>query len=487
MPIRLRLALLFAAATLVATGIGGVLFVRELSAGLRNSTLATLEVRAGAISQQLPDPGGQGGGSNTAGTGIQDPGSPPSIAGAVDAQELTQVIGPRGRIVDAAGPGTDVSLLTAAQLHQAVHQSIVVQRGITGQSDPFLLLAAPFGTGSVLVVGVSLATVNQAVHRVVLEIIVGGTIGVVAAGLGAWLLAGAALRPVERMRREAAELSEHDTDAILAIPRSRDEIAALAETLNGLLGRLHAALDRQRGFVSAAGHELRSPLAILKSELELGSRPGRSPAEQSAALASAASETDRIIHLTDDLLVLSRSDEQALALQRSPTDLAELATTAVDAFRPRALVAAVSLAVDAPVGLVVEVDPVRYRQIIDNLIDNALRYAPAQSTVRIAVERVTGGASLEVGDEGPGFPEEFLPRAFQRFSRPDASRNRDSGGSGLGLAIVKSLAEAHGGTAAASNRPTGGAVVTVVIPSGTVSDPEGGEGRRHGTAETRAF
>ena len=93
---------------------------------------------------------------------------------------------------------------------------------------------------------------------------------------------------------------------------------------------------------------------------------------------------------------------------------------------------------------------------------------------------------LSVGDDGPGFPEEFLPRAFQRFSRPDASRNRDSGGSGLGLAIVKSLAEAHGGTARASNSPAGGAVVTVVIPSGAVSDPEGAEGRRRGTANTHA-
>lgn len=487
MPIRLRLALLFATATLVATSLGGVLFVRELSTGLRNSAVATLEVRAGAISQQLPDPGGQGGRFNSPSTGIQDPGSPSSIAGVVDALELTQVIGPTGRIVDASGPGSNTSLLTAAQFHQAVHRSIVVQRGIPGQPEPFLLLASPFGTGAALVVGISLATMNQAVQRVILEIIVGGTIGVVAAGLGAWLLAGAALRPVERMRREAAELSEHDTDASLAIPRSRDEIAALAATLNGLLGRLHAALDRQRGFVSAAGHELRSPLAILKSELELGSRPGRSPSELTAALASAASETDRIIHLTDDLLVLSRSDEQALALQCEPTDLAELATTAVGAFRPRALAAAASLEIDAPAGLVVEVDPMRYRQIVDNLIDNALRYAPAQSTVRVKVEQVAGSASLEVSDEGPGFPEEFLPRAFQRFSRPDASRNRGSGGSGLGLAIVKSLAEAHGGTARAANRPTGGAVVAVVIPTGADSDPEGGAGRWHRNADTRAL
>jgi len=471
-PIRLRLALLFVAATIVATSIGGFLFVQELEAGLRNSVLAILEVRASTISQQLPDPGGHSA-SNTTGTGVQDPGTTSPAAGALDAQELTQVIGPTAAIADASGPGSTTSLLSPVQRRQAMHQPLVIQRQIPGQADPFLLLANPFGTSSVLVVGISLATVNQAVHRAGLEIVVGSVVAVVCAGLGAWFLAGAALRPVERMRREAATLSEHDTDVTLAIPRSRDEIAALAETLNGLLERLHSALDRQRGFVSAAGHELRSPLAILKSELELGGRPGRSAADLSAALTAAAFETDRIIHLTDDLLVLSRSDERALALRRSSTDVVRLSKEAVDSFRSRADQDTVLLLFNGPEHLMIEIDAARFRQIIDNLIDNALRFAPPQSTVQIAVKMVTGGVALEVSDEGPGFPEEFLPCAFERFSRPDASRNRHSGGSGLGLAIVRSLSEAHGGTAQARNRDSGGAAVTITVPSGPASNPTG--------------
>jgi two-component system OmpR family sensor kinase len=463
MPIRLRLALLFAVATAVATVIGGVLFVNTLSTGLRNSVLASLEVRASAIAQQLPDPGGQAGGQGR--SGVQDPGSLPASAGGVDVQELTQVIGPTGRIVDASGPGTSASLLTAAQRAQARRQSLVVQRTVASQPDPFVLLASPSGGQSVLVVGVSLATVDQAVDRVMAEIMVGGIVGVVVAGFGAWLLAGAALRPVERMRRQAAELSEHDTDAALAVPPSRDEIASLARTLNGLLGRLHGALHRQRGFVSAAGHELRSPLAILNGELELGRRPGRTKAEMADALAAAAVETDRIIHLTDDLLLLSRGDEQALGLHRTPNDLVELVATSVEAFGLRAERDRIRLETVGPADLVVKVDAQRYRQIVDNLIDNSLRYSPPGSTLRIAVQRSGDTAVLEVFDQGPGFPEEFLPHAFERFSRPDASRTRDGGGTGLGLAIVRSLAEAHGGTAMASNGTHGGAVVTVVIPA----------------------
>jgi two-component system OmpR family sensor kinase len=467
-PVRLRLALLFALATVVATAVGGVLFVNTLSNGLRNSVLSSLEVRAAAIAQQLPDPGGQATGQ-PAGAGVQDPGSLPASAGAVDVQELTQVIGSNGRITDASGPGTSTSLLSAVQLSQARQHSLVVQRTVPGQTEPFVLLSTQFDAGSVLVVGVSLATVDQAVDRVVAEIIVGGIVGVVVAGFGAWFLAGAALRPVERMRRQAAELSEHDVDATLAIPRSRDEIAALARTLNGLLGRLHGALNRQRGFVSAAGHELRSPLAILKGVLELGSRPGRTKAELTDALASATTETDRIIQLADDLLLLSRSDEQALAIQQTPNDLPALVTRSVEAFGPRAGRAEITLEVVAPPNLVVEVDPTSYRQIVDNLIDNALRHSPPNSTVRMTVKQSGSSAVLEVSDNGPGFPEKFLPQAFERFSRPDASRNRNGGGTGLGLAIVKSLAEAHGGTATASNQPGGGALVTIAIPG--AADP----------------
>ncbi|SRR5579883_2977229 len=457
MPIRVRLALLFALGTALAMGVGGVVFVAELSSGLRASVLTSLQIRIDAISQQFPDAGSGG--------GIQDPGVP-LTPGSVGTEDLIQFLGAGGRIVDASGPGTSRPLLSATELVAARRHPLVIERSLASQPHRFLLLATSTGQAdpSVLVVGQSLATVDQAIGRVSLEIAFGGAIGVVAAAFAAWLLAGASLRPVELMRRQAAKLSEHDTDAVLAVPRSRDEIASLARTFNGLLDRLHRALSRQRGFVSVAGHELRSPLAILKSELELAGRPGRTRSELAEAVDLAAIETERIIHLADDLLLLSQSDEQALDLRLEPTDLRPVVGKSLDGFGTRAAEQGVTIELVAPSQLVADADGRRYRRILDNVIDNALRHAPRNSTVVVRLEARGDAAVLEVVDQGPGFPPSFLPRAFERFSRPDESRNRDRGGTGLGLAIVRSLTEAHGGEATVENGPAGGAVVRISIP-----------------------
>jgi len=130
---------------------------------------------------------------------------------------------------------------------------------------------------------------------------------VLAAGLAAWVLAGAALRPVERMRRQVADITDQDRDVQLAVPGTRDEIARLAVTVNGLLTRLQHALERERGFVADAGHELRTPLAILRAELELAARPGRSREQLASAMVSAVQETDRLARLAEDLLLLARA------------------------------------------------------------------------------------------------------------------------------------------------------------------------------------
>ncbi len=481
MPIRLRLTLLFAVGMAAAAAIGGVVFVTELSGGLRSSLETSLETRATAISQQIPVGQGTGGGTGSQGTGggagVQDLGQPLAPGGETDTEDLTQVLTPSGRIVDALGPGTATPLLDAAQIASARRNPLVIQRTIAHQAHPFLLLATTLGDQGplVVVVGSSLATVDEAINRVVTAIVVGGSLGVLVAAMAAWLLAGGALRPVERMRRQAAELSELDSDTTLAVPRSRDEVAALARTLNSLLERLHGALSRQRGFVSAAGHELRTPLAILKSELELAGRPTRNREELVQAVGLAAEETDRLIRLADDLLVLSRGDERALGVVRAPTDLTAAVRRYADAFVTRAEDVAVDIQVDAPTALVASVDEARFRQIVENLLDNALRYAPARSTVGLILRRAGPEAVLEVLDHGPGFPAEFLPRAFERFSRSDNSRNREGGGTGLGLAIVKSLAESHGGSAKAANRPGGGAVVSVVIPVDSEATPSAPE------------
>ncbi len=457
MRIRVRLALLFAAGTAAVAVLGGIVFVHELSGGLQKSMLVSLQTRVNAVGQEVPGRGQE--------QQVRDPGVPVPIGSVGDSESLTQVISVAGVVLDASGPGTLRSLLSRVQRTATLRHSTVLTRHVPGQSTAFLLLASPTDDRNrIVVVGETLETLQDAVHRVEVGIIVGGAVGVLAAGLAAWLLAGAALAPVERMRRQAADISEHDGDAMLAVPRTHDEVAALAHTINGLLARLHGALGRQRELVSAAGHELRTPLSILRGELELAERPGRSVEDLRNAVHEAASQTDHLIHLSEDLLLLSRSDESDPLVLLAPEDLVSLVRSFVASFEGRAAERGVALEVAGPDALPAVVDAPRLRQMVDNLVDNALRFSPPGTVVTVRISSGAGQATVEVLDRGPGFPVDYLPKAFDRFWRGDSSRSRDHGGAGLGLAIVKSLATAHGGNVEEGNRPGGGARVAMTLP-----------------------
>ena len=180
----------------------------------------------------------------------------------------------------------------------------------------------------------------------------------------------------------------------------------------------------------------------------------------------AAEEAARLARITDQLLFLARSDEDRVPARPSPTRLAGLLAASVQHAAGRAGAAGVSCEVDVPPGLSAEVDADRIREAVDNLIDNALRFAPPGTAIEIAAARDGPDVLIEVRDRGPGFPPSFLPHAFERFARPDSGRARSDGGAGLGLAIVGAIARAHGGQARADNRPDGGAVVTLRLPRG---------------------
>jgi two-component system OmpR family sensor kinase len=248
------------------------------------------------------------------------------------------------------------------------------------------------------------------------------------------------------------------------VPAGRDEIARLGETMNALLERLQQALSHQRAFVADAGHELRTPLTTLRTELELAGRPGRDKDSLIAAVQAAAMDTDRLIRLAEDLLTLARADSAQVILEREPLELAALVVDSVTAVTALARSKSVDLELAlSPVTVMGDRD--RLRQVVDNLLDNALRHAPPGSTltVTLSAHAAPTGAVLRVMDEGPGFPTEFLPHAFDRFARADPART-DGPGTGLGLAIVASLVGAHGGSVAAGNRAAGGASVRVELP-----------------------
>jgi len=267
------------------------------------------------------------------------------------------------------------------------------------------------------------------------------------------------------MRRRAAAISEHDAASRLPVPATRDEIASLATTMNDLLTRLQRALARERAFVADAGHELRTPLAVLRTELELADRPQRSYDDLREAIRNAAVETDRLARLSEQLLFLARREEDRGARVRDVEPLMPLLRRSAEAFRTRAADHGVTLDVSGDDGIAPPLEPDDVRRAIDNLLDNALRFAPTGTGVRVRARRDRDHVVIEVLDEGPGFADEFLPHAFERFRRADDARSRTEGGSGLGLAIVLAVAHDHGGTATAANRSEGGAIVSFQFPA----------------------
>jgi len=261
------------------------------------------------------------------------------------------------------------------------------------------------------------------------------------------------------MRRRAAELTG-EAEGRLPVPPSHDEIQRLGDTLNAMLGRLQAVLARERSFVSDASHELRTPLAILRTELELALRGHSSRDELEDAVRSAAEETERLNQLADDLLVIARSDQGRLPVRPAEIDAETLLEGVAHRFAARARDERRTLRAEPADGLTLTADRARLEQALANMVDNALRHGEGDVVLSAAQEN--GQVELHVRDRGPGFPSEFLPSAFERFSRADEARSR--GGTGLGLAITSAVAKAHGGEAHASNREEGGADVWLVLP-----------------------
>jgi signal transduction histidine kinase len=226
-----------------------------------------------------------------------------------------------------------------------------------------------------------------------------------------------------------------------------------------MLGRLESALARERRFVSDASHELRTPLASLRTELELALRRERTREEMESALRSAAEETERLSQLAEDLLVLARSETGTLPVRRERLAAGELVAGVQQRYERRAAVAQRPLDAQVEEGLEVSVDRLRAEQALGNLVENALRHG--RGRIHVQAHRRNGHVELHVRDEGPGFAPEFMPHAFERFSRSDQARA--GGGAGLGLAIVDVIAQAHGGSAHAAN-VAGGADVWVELP-----------------------
>lgn len=273
-----------------------------------------------------------------------------------------------------------------------------------------------------------------------------------------WLVVGRALGPVERIRRTVTEITAADLARRVPEPGSRDEIGQLARTMNEMLARLDGSARRQRRFVADASHELRSPLAAIRTSLEVGlAHPDTAPWPEIAR--RAARQSERLEYLVQQLLVLAKSDDQRLAASRRPVDLVAL----VEEVRATSPATDIAIEVSAEHAVALG-DPDHLSRMVRNILDNAIRYAEHKVLITIDSAPQAGEARIEIADDGPGIPNGERERVFDRFVRLDASRERASGSSGLGLAIAKEIATAHGGRITIDETPSGGALVIIALP-----------------------
>ena len=385
-----------------------------------------------------------------------------------------QLLDAGGRVIEGSQGNRKTSLLTGNELDAALEASskgIYVNRdSVPGLDEPSRMLAVAVtheGEPHVLVVGGTREERAETLRSLRNELLIAGPIALVLATLAGYALAGLSLRPVDSMRRRAAAISAETPGERLPVPPTGDEIERLGETLNEMLARLEAALERERDFVADAGHELRTPLALLRTELELALRHGGSPEELRTAVRTSSEEVDRLAQLAEDLLLIARSDRGRLPLRVEDVDASELLASVARRFEWRAHEAGRQLSSeDTPAGLQVRGDRIRLEQALGNLVENALRHGSGE--VRLSTATGDGNVELHVADEGEGFPPEFLERAFERFTRSDQARPR--GGAGLGLSIVRVIAEAHGGTAHAANKDGRGVDVWISLPSAVKPD-----------------
>jgi signal transduction histidine kinase len=378
-------------------------------------------------------------------------------------ESFAQILDARGGVVDASPRLRSGPLLTPAEVRSAARRTIIFDRPNPFEAaEPARLLATPVSTGDrrlIVVVGAGADDRNSHLESLAILLALGGLGALLLSSLAGYGVAAAALAPVEEMRRKADEITESRHGELLPVGRADDEIARLGATLNGMLARLERAFERERAFVADASHELRTPIAVLKTEIELALRGERSREELVEALRSADEETERLAELAEALLVIARAEGGRLPLTTTQIDAERLFAGVRGRFEARARASGRRLVV-APTGERVTADARRLEQALDNLVENALLHG--DGAIHLSAVAHDGCVELHVRDEGPGFPPEFLGAAFERFTRGDPARGR--GGSGLGLSIVLVIARAHGGDARAANSPEGGADLCIELP-----------------------
>jgi heavy metal sensor kinase len=283
-------------------------------------------------------------------------------------------------------------------------------------------------------------------------------------GALSYWLAGRALRPVRKIAGIARSISERDLQRRVDVKVPPDELGELVATFNSMLDRLEAAFKSMGRFTADASHELRAPLALMRAEIESALRRGRTKEEYLRTLQSVQGEVDHLSRMTDQLLLLARADAGALVPAAEAVDVADFLHETGARWQPLAGQRGVQLEVNAPASGSVQADPALLRRVMDNLVDNAIRYTRRGTAVALRGYVSNGGWNVEVADHGPGISPEYRGQMFNRFARPDTARSPEDGGAGLGLALSAAIAHAHGGTLELVENGEPGAMFRLHLP-----------------------
>jgi signal transduction histidine kinase len=420
------------------------------------------------------------------------PGGDSSRPQALPTQFLVEVIGAGGQVSMAGGPlgAADGPRLSAAQLSDTGTPFTAAAAGASGGS--WRVLVQRLSGGRHLVIAYSLGDLNSTVTRLEIADAVAGAVCVVLlAGIGLPLVR-ASLAPLARIEATATAIAGGDLSRRIDEPAGNTEVGRLAEALDVMLASIETAYlaradgearaqgseERMRRFAADASHELRTPLTSVRGLAEYGLQQGDAASREELLrlMSLIAREADRMGGLVADLLLLARFDA-GRPLDRRPVDLASLAAEGVT--RARIVDPGRPITLEAAEPVIVDADEERLRQIIDNLIGNALEHTPPGSPVTVTVTGGPGPGRLTVADRGPGMTSEQASRVFERFYRTDGARTRARGGAGLGLAIAASLAAAHGGEITVDTAPGRGAAFHVRLPQAEISQetPTGSQGQ----------
>lgn len=320
-------------------------------------------------------------------------------------------------------------------------------------------------------VGSPLDEVKEALRQLSLVLLITVPLVLVLASMGGVFLANKALRPVDHITKTAQRIGSGDLSQRIPVDGlGEDEIGRLARTFNEMLSRLERSFEQIKRFTADASHELKTPLSILRGELEVALKRQRKAEEYREVLVSCLEEVERMSKIVEDLLTLARADSGNFKLRLETVDLYALAREVFEFFKNRAEEKGIRFTLEGG-SVQLRGDKERLRQLVVNLVDNAIKYTPREGEVELKAFEEDGQAVLIVRDTGEGIPPEEQQKVFERFYRVDKSRSREKGGAGLGLAICKWIAEVHGGVVTLKSEPLKGSEFTVRLPLGLEGRP----------------